>query len=55
MAATSTAATTTRATTRGRTEDDHGIDQEIEDVDLIVDGVAAGHGDQPRKRGNGGA
>ena len=46
MAATSTAATT-RATTRGRTEDDHGIDQEIEDVDLIVDGVAAGHGDQP--------
>ena len=46
MAATSTA-TTTRATRRGRTEDDHGIDQEIEDVDLIVDGVAAGHGDQP--------
>ena len=54
MAATSTA-TTTRATRRGRTEDDHGIDQEIEDVDLIVDGVAAGHGDQPRKQRNGGA
>ena len=45
MAATSTAATTTRATTRGRTEDDHGIDAEEEDIDLFIDREAARHGD----------